>query len=270
MSGRQIHSLTTIGLPDQAGRAPKIRARGLSKSFTTNGNRLEIFSHIDLDLFQEDILCLLGPSGCGKSTVLKILAGLIPPDSGLVTMDSKPVTAPAPERAVVFQEDAVFPWMTVRKNVEYGLAARGIPAAERRETSDYFLEITGLADYASFYPKQLSGGMKKRVDLARAYANRPDVLLMDESFGSLDVITKEQMQEDLLSLLEKHRLTVLFVTHDIEEALFLGDRVAVMQANPGRIAEMFTTPFPRPRESRLRMSPEFQDLRARVHGHILS
>ena len=268
--GPQIHQAAIAEPPNQAERAPKVCARGLSKSFTTDGNRLEIFSNIDLNLFQEDILCLLGPSGCGKSTVLKILAGLMLPDTGLVTMDSEPVLAPAPERAVVFQEDAVFPWMTVRKNVEYGLAARGIPAAERRETSDYFLEITGLTDYASYYPRQLSGGMKKRVDLARAYANGPEVLLMDESFGSLDVITKEQMQQDLLSLLETHRLTVLFVTHDIEEALFLGDRVAVMQANPGRISEMFTTPFPRPRESHLRMSPEFQDLRARVHDLILS
>lgn len=251
-------------------RVPKLRARGLSKSFTNHGDRLEVISHIDLDLFQEEILCLLGPSGCGKSTVLKILAGLMPPDTGTVTMDSEPVTAPSPERAVVFQEDAVFPWMTVRKNVEYGLAARGIPASERREASNYFLKITGLTSYDSFYPRQLSGGMKKRVDLARAYANRPEVLFMDESFGSLDVITKEQMQHDLLSLLEKHRLTVLFVTHDIEEALFIGDRVAVMQAKPARIAETLTIPFPRPRDRRLRMSSEFQALRGRVYNLILS
>ena len=270
MLGSAIPGMEPVETPIPSKRTPKVSARGLSKSYTTDGNRSEIFSNVDLDLFQEDILCLLGPSGCGKSTVLKILAGLIAPDAGTVTMDSNLVTAPAPERAVVFQEDAVFPWMTVRKNVEYGLAARGIAAAERRETSDYFLEVTGLSEYASFYPKQLSGGMKKRVDLARAYANRPEVILMDESFGSLDVITKEQMQLDLLSLLEKHRLTVLFVTHDIEEALFLGDRVAVMQANPGRISELFTTPFSRPRENFVRMSPEFQDLRAHVHGLILS
>ena len=158
----------------------------------------------------------------------------------------------------------------MRRNIEYGLAARGVPWAERRKTSDYFLQVTGLSEYASYFPRQLSGGMKKRVDLARAYANRPQVLFMDESFASLDVITKEQMQQDLLALLEKHRLTVLFVTHDIEEALFIGDRVAVMQANPGRIAETLEVPFPRPRDRRLRLSAEFQALRGRIYDLILS
>jgi NitT/TauT family transport system ATP-binding protein len=258
---------TDAGAP---GRAPKIEARGLKKSFMTDAGPLEVLRSIDLDLYQEEIFCLLGPSGCGKSTVLQILAGIIPADAGVAKINSKIINAPGPERAVVFQEDAVFPWLTVRKNVEYGPAARGIGRTRRSELADHYLKITGLEKFASFYPAQLSGGMKKRVDLARAYANQPEVLFMDEAFGSLDVITKEQMQVDLMEMLEKHRMTVLFVTHDIEEALFIGDRVGVMKKKPGRIEEIIVVPFSRPRNRSLRLSHDFQELRGRIYDLILS
>jgi len=247
-----------------------IEVRHLSKSFVTREGRLDVLKTIDLDLRKEEILCIVGPSGCGKSTLLKIVAGLIPPDSGFVRMRDKPVTGPSRDRAVVFQEDAVFPWLTVKQNIEYGLAARGVPPPQRRAVSDHYLNIIGLAPYANFYPKDLSGGMKKRVDLARAYANEPQVLLMDEAFGFLDVLTKEQMQLDLSRLLAQQRMTILFVTHDIEEAIFLGDRVAVMSPKPGVIRRLFEIPFGRPRDRLLKSSPEFQKLRVEIYGHMFN
>lgn len=244
--------------------SPKIVLENVNKVFETPQGPVEALRHTSLQVGVNEIVCIVGPSGCGKSTILNLIAGFIAPTEGRVLVDNKPVTGPGADRAVVFQQDSVFPWLTVAKNLEYGPRARGIPGKERKSIVTGLLRSVGLEDYANLYPRQLSGGMKKRVDLARAYANRPEVLLMDEPFGALDVMTKEKMQLELLRLWSQDARTVIFVTHDIEEALFVGHRVLVMTARPARVAREIEVPFETSQDPHAKTSVEFQKLRESI------
>ena len=223
-----------------------------------------VLSDLNLQVERGKTLCIVGPSGCGKTTILNLISGFLTPTSGLVKVNGVPIRGPGFDRAVVFQKDSVFPWLTVRQNLEYGPRVRGIPRKVWAERVDEYLEKVGLQDYANHYPKQLSGGMRKRVDIARAYTNQPDILLMDEPFGSLDVMTKEVMQKDLLELSCKDKKSLVFITHDIEEAVFLGDDVLVMTRGPVNIERRIEVPFSKPREVSLKLEPEFQTMRKEI------
>jgi NitT/TauT family transport system ATP-binding protein len=235
-----------------------LEVRALSKRYAVDDTEILALADIDLDVGEGEFVCLLGPSGCGKSTLLKIVAGLIPPSDGAIRIAGRAVTGPGPDRAVVFQDYALFPWMTVADNVEFGLAARGTPPERRRAVSAELLRAVGLADFAAKYPHHLSGGMKQRVSIARALAVDPVLLLMDEPFGALDAQTRFVMQRELLRVWRAYRKTVLFVTHSIEEALYLGDRVLVMTARPGRVKADIRVTHERPRDI---ASAEFTRLR---------
>ena len=225
-----------------------VEIQALTKRYPVDGTEIAALAEIDVTISEGEFLCLLGPSGCGKSTLLKLAAGLISPTSGVIRINGRAVTGPGPDRAVVFQDYALFPWMTVSENAEFGLAARGLDPARRRQISSELLRVVGLAEFAEKYPHHLSGGMKQRVSIARALAVDPVLLLMDEPFGALDAQTRYVMQQELLRIWRAYRKTVLFVTHSIEEALYLGDRVLIMTARPGRIkAELRVAPS-RPRD----------------------
>jgi NitT/TauT family transport system ATP-binding protein len=220
----------------------------LDKRYLTNEADVLALSGIDLEIRDGEFVSLLGPSGCGKSTLLKIMAGLLKASSGHITIDGVDVTGPGPERAMVFQDYALFPWMTVEANVEFGLEARGVPAEKRRATSQELLRVVGLGEFAKKYPHHLSGGMKQRVSIARALAVEPQILLMDEPFGALDAQTRSVLQEELLRIWKLYKKTVVFVTHSIEEAVYLSDRIVVMTARPGRIKTIVNVESERPRD----------------------
>jgi NitT/TauT family transport system ATP-binding protein len=222
--------------------------KSLGKKYTSQGADMAALIDINLEIQEGEFVCLLGPSGCGKSTLLKIVAGLIPATSGEVSINGQAIDGPGPERAVVFQDYALFPWMSVRDNIEFGLEARRVAAPERKKISDKLLQVVGLADFADRYPHHLSGGMKQRVSIARALAVDPSLLLMDEPFGALDAQTRQTLQDELLRIWREYRKTVIFVTHSIEEAIYLSDRIVVMTARPGRIKEVITISEPRPRD----------------------
>jgi len=215
-----------------------------------------------------EFVAILGPSGCGKSTLLRIVAGLDQPTAGRVTLGGVAVTAPGPDRGMVFQSYTLFPWLTVRQNIRYGLAERRLPDAEQQATTERFIARVGLLGFGDHWPRQLSGGMQQRCALARALANDPEILLLDEPFGALDHQTRELMQELLLEIWEADCKTVLFVTHDIDEAIFLANRVLVMSARPGRIKAEVPVPLPHPREWTVKTTPEFVVLKARLMAEI--
>ena len=215
-----------------------------------------------------DFVTILGPSGCGKSTLLRLVAGLDTPTAGEVLLDGKPVTRPGPDRGMVFQSYTLFPWLTVADNVAFGLREKGVAASERTGIVAEWLTRVGLTSFANHYPKQLSGGMQQRTAIARALANDPAILLLDEPFGALDNQTRALMQELLLGIWERERKTVLFVTHDIEEAIFLASRVVVMTARPGRIKAEVPVDLPHPRDYRMKTSPQFSELKARLTEEI--
>ena len=225
-----------------------LTVENVNKKYVSHGSVTSALVDINLEIEEGEFVCLLGPSGCGKSTLLKIIAGLIPATSGRIAINGRPVNAPGPERAVVFQDYALFPWMTVRDNVEFGLEARQLPVLERREVSRRLLKVVGLSDFAERFPHQLSGGMKQRVSIARALAVDPSLLLMDEPFGALDAQTRQLLQDELLRIWREYRKTVVFVTHSIEEAIYLADRIVLMTARPGRIKQIVTVSESRPRE----------------------
>ncbi|GAA2096449.1 ABC transporter ATP-binding protein [Streptomyces albiaxialis] len=225
-----------------------ITIRGVSKSFTgRDGTTVEALRDVGLEVAENEFVTVLGPSGCGKTTLLKSVAGLVPWDDGEILVDGAPVRGPGPERSVVFQNFALLPWATVLDNVAFGLRMRGVDRAEREERSRALIATVGLAGFEAKLPGELSGGMQQRVGLARALAVRPRVLLMDEPFGAVDEQTRRLLQEELLALWEEHRLTVVFITHSMEEAVLLGDRVVLMSARPGRVAEIVPVDLPRPR-----------------------
>jgi len=223
-----------------------------------------ILADVNLAVEPHELVALVGPSGCGKTTLLGTVAGFVRPERGEIRYDGRMVAGTGPERAMVFQDDAVFPWMRVRTNVGYGLKARGVPRQERARLVDAALDLVGLRASAGLWPRQLSGGMRKRVDIARALAVDPPVLLMDEPYGALDMMTKQRLQTEFEQIFERSRMTVLFVTHDLEEAVYLSDRVVVLAAHPGRVAGTLAIPLPRPRPPRLKLTPEFQDLRRQL------
>jgi ABC-type nitrate/sulfonate/bicarbonate transport system ATPase subunit len=222
----------------------------------------------DLDVAENDFITILGPSGCGKSTLLRIIAGLDQPTAGEVQLDGRRIEAPGADRGMVFQSYTLFPWLTVLDNVCFGLRERGMPRPQQLEVAHGFIAQVGLKGFEQHYPKQLSGGMQQRTAIARALANDPRMLLMDEPFGALDHQTRELMQELLLGIWEAQRKTVLFVTHDIDEAVFLGSRVVVMSARPGRIKLDRAVPLPHPRHYAMKTTPEFVGLKAELTEQV--
>ena len=247
-----------------------LRVRGLSRSFasTSGGAPTQALQATDLDVAENDFITILGPSGCGKSTLLRIVAGLDVPTSGEVLLDGRRVSGPSADRGMVFQSYTLFPWLTVQQNVCFGLRERGMARAEQAEIAAFFIHQVGLRGFEQHYPKQLSGGMQQRVAIARALANGPRMLLMDEPCGALDHQTRELMQELLLGIWEAERKTVLFVTHDIDEAVFMGSRVVVMSARPGRIKLDRAVPLDHPRHYSIKTAPEFTALKAELTEQV--
>ena len=227
--------------------APKILVEDLRLEYVNDetGVRHLAVEHLDLDVRENEFLCVVGPSGCGKSTLISVIAGFLKPVSGRLEMNGRPIGGPGADRGVVFQEYALLPWLTVIDNVAFGLKMRGQAKAERHATARRFLDIANLADAAEKYPHQLSGGMKQRAAVARALANAPEIMLMDEPFAAVDAQTRMVLQEELVRIWAASRVTVLFVTHSVEEAVFLGDRVAVLTPGPGRVREIVPVPIPR-------------------------
>jgi len=240
----------------------------LSKEFDLDGARIQALRDVNLFINKGEFICLIGASGCGKSTLLRIVAGFETATSGSAKVRGKAVMEPGPDRGMVFQDYALFPWLSVRDNIAFGPVERGVERAEIREKVEKFIDVVGLRKFAGAYPHQLSGGMKQRVAIARVLANDADIVLMDEPFGALDALTRERLQEELLDIWQRTGLTVIFVTHSIEEAIFLADRVVVMTPGPGKIESDNPIDLPRPRDV---SSPEFNDLRrmlgAKLHSH---
>ncbi len=227
---------------------PIIEIRNVSKRFELQGRTIDALSNASLTIRKGEFITLIGASGCGKSTLLRIIAGFEKPTSGEALMWSKPIDGPDPSRGMVFQDYALFPWLTVRDNIAFGPTSRGVPKAEARETVQRFIDMVGLGRFADAYPHQLSGGMRQRVAIARVLANDAELVLMDEPFGALDAMTRERLQEELLDIWRSTKLTVVFVTHAIEEAIYLADRVVVMSPGPGRIDSDNAMALPRPRD----------------------
>ena len=240
---------------------PAIQIRCLRKVFASGERQVTALDGIDLDVSPGELLCLLGPSGCGKSTLLNAVAGFSPPTSGSVLAYGRPVTAPGPDRGMVFQEYALFPWLTVERNVAFGLEVRGDPPGRIRQTVGALLSKLSLLEFRDRFPKELSGGMRQRVAIARVLAIDPPTLLMDEPFGALDALTRRNLQDELLRIWAELGKTVVFVTHGIEESLYLADRVVVMTYRPGTVKRIVPVTLPRPRDP---ASPEFNALKRRV------
>jgi NitT/TauT family transport system ATP-binding protein len=254
-----IPTLTPTPAPEPRLGAISLRSVGIL--FGEGAGAVEAVRGLDFDVAAGELVSLLGPSGCGKSSVVGAIAGFTPVSSGEVLVDEQPVRSPGPERGVVFQQHTLFPWKTVLENVEFGLKMRGVSRAQRRLEASEILAQVGLGDFLRHYPDQLSGGMQQRVSLARVLVNRPRVLLMDEPFCSLDAQTRLDMQQMLLELWQELHMTVVFVTHDVDEALFLSDRVLVSSRRPGRIAASLSVDLPRPRSSEVLTSLEFMRLK---------
>ena len=247
----------------------QLSIRGVSRTFiSAKGQATQALLPVDFDVRENDFVTILGPSGCGKSTLLRIVAGLDFPSSGEVLLDGQPVDGPGADRGMVFQSYTLFPWLNIEQNIRFGLRERGLPEAQQKERADYFIAKVGLRGFEQHFPKQLSGGMQQRTAIARALANDPKMLLMDEPFGALDNQTRVLMQELLLGIWEAERKTVLFVTHDIDEAIFMANRVAVFSARPGRIKTELAVDLPHPRHYTIKTSPEFMDLKARLTEEI--
>jgi NitT/TauT family transport system ATP-binding protein len=245
--------------------ASYIQGRNVNLTFRPpNRAPVRALAGFDIDVYEGEFLSIVGPSGCGKSTFLNVLLGLIKPDSGELTMRGQYITGPGRERAMVFQEFGLLPWRTVQHNVELGLELKRVPVEARRKISAGLIEMVGLSGFESHYPHELSGGMKQRVGLARALATDPDVLLMDEPFAALDAQTRDLMQVELLRIWNAARKTVLFVTHQIDEAIYLSDRVVVMTRRPGHAKKLFAIDLPRPRNYEMRVTPEFNDLKLEI------
>ena len=246
----------------QGAQPARLRVDQVSLRYRTpEGGTFAALEKVSFEVPDQQFAVIVGPSGCGKSSLLYLTAGLSEPTEGDIYVGGQRVDGPGADRGMVFQSYTLFPWLTVRENVEFGLKRRGLPAAERKEIVDYYLNEVGLANFAGNYPKQLSGGMMQRVAIARALANDPQILLMDEPFGALDAQTRMMMQELLLDIWTRLRTSVLFITHDIDEALFLADRILVMSPRPGRILEEIRLDFPRPRHAELLTSAGFTRLK---------
>lgn len=245
----------------------KLEAREVTKAyFRSKGERVPVCDHLSLEVEDREFLAILGPSGCGKSTFLRMADGLVQPDSGAILIDGKDVTGleGGAGRAMVFQSFDLFPWRTTLANVEFGLENGRISASERRDLAMHYIELVGLKGFERAYPHELSGGMQQRVGFARALAVKPSILLMDEPFGALDIQTRDVLQDELLRIWNSERKTVLFVTHSIEEALYLADRIAVITPRPARIDRLISVPFARPRDEAVKANPAFVELRQEI------
>ncbi|WP_248926052.1 ABC transporter ATP-binding protein [Paenibacillus hamazuiensis] len=247
---------------------PKIEIAGLSKIYQGRQGDVVALQQVNLTIQPNEFICVVGPSGCGKTTLLNIIAGLEESSSGSVKVDGVEVTGPGKERGVVFQQYALFPWKTVLKNVEFGLKLKGMNPRERREKAEKYLELVGLKDFVNAYPKELSGGMKQRVAIARAYAAEPEVLLMDEPFGALDAQTRAQLQEELLHTWESEKKTCFFITHDVEEAVILAQKVIIMSARPGRIKEIVDVDIPYPRNQETKLQERFSQIKNDIWAKV--
>lgn len=248
-----------------------LEVKGLYKEFESAQGKVTALKNIHFQTHRREFVCVIGPSGCGKSTLIRILAGLESSTRGEVLLDQKPVNGPGPDRGMVFQGYTLFPWLTVKKNVMFGLVNQGMGKGQAESEALQWIDLVGLERFADAYPHQLSGGMKQRVAIARALANQPRILLMDEPFGALDAQTRAKMQAYLLEIWKNIDITVLFITHDLDEAIFLADRILVLKANPGEVNELIEVPVPRPRSFEQFLSPEFlatkKRLEALIHPH---
>lgn len=239
--------------------------------FATPAGPLDVVDEVSFTIADGEFVALIGPSGCGKTTMLNLVAGFVPPTSGQVLLDGRPIAGPGPERGVIFQEYGVFPWLTVEQNIDFGLKLRvnRVSQPERAQIRDRYMRLMGLADFAAAYPKTLSGGMRQRLALARAYAVKPQFLLMDEPFGALDAQTRSRMQDLLLDVLQQEGKTVMLITHSVEEAIYLSSRIVVVSARPASIRAIVDVPFPYPREESLHESQEFGELRSHVRDLVM-
>ncbi len=244
----------------------QIQVRGVEKTFSVGPQKIVALQNIDLDIRKGEFVCLLGPSGCGKSTLLNAVAGFQPPTKGTVTVDGRTITEPGPDRGMVFQEYALFPWMTVAQNVAFGLEIKGMSKAEIAERVEWLLQKLHLQDFRNRFPKDLSGGMRQRVAIARVLALDSPILLMDEPFGALDALTRRTLQDELLRIWEEVGKTILFVTHSIEESIYLADRIIVMTYRPGTIKRDVVVDMPRPRDG---SAPEFNRLKRELSQMVM-
>jgi NitT/TauT family transport system ATP-binding protein len=264
---------------------PMIKIENINKTYVVPGGEdVVALKDVSLDIYENEFVCVVGPSGCGKTTILNIIAGLESYDSGVLHMHDQPIIGPGPDRGVIFQQYALFPWMTVRKNIEFGMKFKKIlktvetvdkktgetkhvekyvhmSREEKKKLSEHYIKMVNLEGFADSYPKALSGGMKQRVAIARGYAVAPDVLLMDEPFGALDAQTRAQLQEDLLQTWHKERKTIFFITHDVEEAVLLSTKVVIMSARPGQIKEIIPIDLPYPRNQATKLDPKFLEVK---------
>ncbi len=247
-----------------------IQLRDVTKIYETRRGPLLSVDQVSMDIEQGEFVTIVGPSGSGKSTILNMIAGLLHPTSGSVTVNGVEVTGPGPERGMIFQQYALFPWLTARQNVEFGLRLEGVPRKERSERADHYLNLVGLSGFGDALPKELSGGMKQRCAIARAYAVNPEILLMDEPFGALDALTRVEMQDNLLETWQQERKTAAFITHDVEEAVYLATRVIILSAHPGRISRVVDVPLEYPRTEEMRLSPEFAEIRSEIWKDVHS
>jgi NitT/TauT family transport system ATP-binding protein len=270
--------MSALSLPDYREQAPEVRARferlrkrevalraeRLCKSFDGSDGEVLALRDVSFETHRRELLCVIGPSGCGKSTLIRILAGLDQPTSGRVLLGDESVCEPCPDRGMVFQGYTLFPWLTVKRNVMFGLLRKGMGSMQAESEARQWIELVGLTAFENAYPYQLSGGMKQRVAIARAIANQPKVLLMDEPFSALDAQTRAHLQHHLLEIWRSVNLTIVFITHDLEEAIYLADRILVLKAHPGEVVEIIEVPVPRPRTSEQFISPEFLATKRRL------
>ena len=245
-------------------RKTQVLVDGVRRTFQMSGSELVVLDRIDLDIKEGEFISIVGASGCGKSTLLKLIVGLDHPTSGQIKVGERVVTEPSLDCGIIFQEARLYPWLTVWKNVEFGIT-RKLGAAERRELIQQHIDLVGLHGFENALPKQLSGGMQQRVSIARALVNRPDVLLLDEPFGALDALTRINMQREVLRIWEAEKKTMILVTHDIDEAIYLSDRIVVLSSRPGRVHDIINVDLPRPRE---RSGEEFIRIRTKIHEYF--
>ncbi|CAM4111457.1 ABC transporter ATP-binding protein [Bordetella muralis] len=249
----------------------RLQFSDVSVDYPTAHGPMRVLDGINLDIRQGEFVSIIGPSGCGKTTMMNMVAGFLQPTQGTVQLDGKPVTGPGPDRGVIFQEYGVFPWLTVKENIAFGLTLRAnqVSRAERDEICQRYMSLMGLADFANHHPKHLSGGMRQRLALARAYAVKPQFLLMDEPFGALDAQTRSAMQDLLLQVLLAENKTVMLITHSVEEAIYLSSRIVVVTARPARIRTVIDVPFAYPRAENLHEDPRFGELRSHIRSLVM-
>lgn len=271
MAKKKIETVDTTGSPLKAHVASsKILAEHIDKIYTSGKKSTKAIEDASIDIQDNDFVCIVGPSGCGKSTLLRMLAGLDFPTNGNIIVNDRKVTGPGPDRGMVFQTYTLFPWMSVEDNIKFGLKLKKMPKDKQEEIANRYLKIIGLEKFAKSYPKELSGGMKQRVAIARALANQPEVLLMDEPFGALDPHTKSMMQLLMREIWEKEHPTVVFITHDIDEAVFLANKIYVMSARPGKIMKEVNVYLPHKRTLELKDSTEFIKIRKDINSLLYS